>query len=156
MSLSRVLVGQLAMESTGLLVYSGFGAQLLTTRLGQGGVGLSQGQQQLLCLARVLLKRPVVVCLDECTASVDPSTAVVMQDLIAEQLEQSTVIQVAHRLISVLDCDRVIVMDAGQAAEHGNPHELLQDSNSRFYRMYHAAAEQGEPSDGPAGVADLS
>lgn len=54
------------------------------------------GQQQLMCLARILLKRPCVVCLDECTANVDPNTALVMQDLIAAQLEQSTVIQVGQ------------------------------------------------------------
>jgi ABC-type Mn2+/Zn2+ transport system ATPase subunit len=55
---------------------------------------LSAGQQQLLCLARVLLRRPMVVCLDECTANVDPNTAAVMQELIESQLERSTVIQV--------------------------------------------------------------
>lgn len=51
--------------------------------------------------------------------------------------------QVAHRLASVLECDRVIVMDGGQAVEQGNPHDLLKDSSSMFYSMYHAGGGGG-------------
>ena len=59
-------------------------------------VGVLTGQQQLLCLARVLLRRPRIVCLDECTASVDPRTAELMQELIAKELSSATIIQVCH------------------------------------------------------------
>ncbi len=60
------------------------------------------GQQQLLCLARVLLRRPRIVCLDECTASVDPRTAELMQELIAKELSSATVIQVCPHASGIL------------------------------------------------------
>ena len=63
------------------------------------------GQQQLLCLARVLLRRPRIVCLDECTASVDPRTAQLMQELVAKELSSASIIQVCH------SCSRLAVRD---------------------------------------------
>ncbi|KAK9830435.1 hypothetical protein WJX72_011744 [[Myrmecia] bisecta] len=121
--------------SAGYLVRSGFGGQLLSVRLGEGGVGLSQGQQQLLCLARILLRKPRIVCLDESTANVDPITAQLMQDLVQTCLRQATVLQVAHRLHHITSCDRVVVMEAGRVVEEGAPNDLLKQPGSRFAHM---------------------
>lgn len=96
------------------------------------------GQQQLLCLARVLLEQPKVVCLDEAMANMDPETARLMQHILATHLRDSTVLQIAHRLDAVLDCDWVIVMDQGRVVEQGSPQELL-NSQTHFAAMYQAS-----------------
>ncbi|EIE19385.1 P-loop containing nucleoside triphosphate hydrolase protein [Coccomyxa subellipsoidea C-169] len=100
------------------------------------------GQQQLLCLARVLLRRPRIVCLDECTANVDAATARLMQELIASQLSHATILQVAHRLESVMGCDIVVVLEGGRVVETGAPMQLLAAKGSHFAAM-HKAAQQG-------------
>lgn len=98
------------------------------------------GQQQVLCLARVLLDRPRIVCLDEATANVDADTARIMQHIIATHLQESTVLQIAHSLDSVLECDWIVVMDKGTVLEQGHPQKLLQDNSSHFAVMHRAGA----------------
>ncbi|DBA85738.1 TPA: hypothetical protein ACH3X1_005304 [Trebouxia sp. C0004] len=112
-----------------------FGVQLLSLQLGEGGMGLSQGQQQLLCLARVLLEHPRVVCLDEAMANVDPETARLMQHILTTHLPESTILQIAHRLDAILECDWAVVMDKGKVVEQGSPQELLK-RQSHFAAMY--------------------
>lgn len=97
------------------------------------------GQQQILCLARVLLQQPKVVCLDEATANVDPDTARHMQQVLKSHLRYSTVLQIAHRLDAILDCDWAVVMEQGQVVEQGSPQELLKDEESHFAALYQAA-----------------
>jgi ATP-binding cassette, subfamily C (CFTR/MRP), member 10 len=94
------------------------------------------GQQQLLCLARALLSQPKLVCLDECTANVDSETATLMQQVLAAKLQQSTVVQIAHRLDSIMECDWVFVMDSGRIVEQGKPSHLRADGTSRFAAMW--------------------
>ena len=94
-------------------------------QLSEGGNNLSVGERQLLCLARILLQRNKVVILDEPTAHVDPGTEQVMQAAIREHLRQCTVITVAHRLNTIRECDRIVVMDRGTVAECGTYHELM-------------------------------
>eukprot|EP00891_Asterochloris_glomerata_P003413 jgi/Astpho2/3413/e_gw1.00054.14.1_t len=96
------------------------------------------GQQQLLCLARVLLAQPSIVLLDECTANVDPETSRIMHELLASVLRGCTIIQVAHGLDSVMECDVAIVMDGGQVVEQGPPKELLQTPDSALSNLWHA------------------
>ncbi|GAB4816583.1 hypothetical protein N2152v2_003629 [Parachlorella kessleri] len=115
---------------------------VLGMHLGEGGLGLSLGQQQLLCLARVLLRRPRLLCLDECTASVDPATAATMHKVIHDYFQGTTVIEVAHRLGSVMASDQIAVMEAGQVVEQGSPKELLKDPGSAFGRMVREQAGQ--------------
>lgn len=117
------------------------GGQLLSMQLGEGGVGLSQGQQQILCLARVLLEQPKVVCLDEATANVDPETARLMQHVLATHLPHSTIMQIAHRLDTIVDCDWAVVMDQGRIVEQGQPQQLLACNGSHFAAMYQAAGK---------------
>ncbi|KAJ1067345.1 hypothetical protein K5549_010463 [Capra hircus] len=98
------------------------------------GDNLSVGQKQLLCLARALLRKTQILILDEATAAVDPGTERQMQAALGSWLAQCTVLLIAHRLHSVLDCARVLVMDEGQVAESGSPAQLLAQKGL-FYRL---------------------
>ncbi|XP_070635819.1 ATP-binding cassette sub-family C member 6 isoform X1 [Bos indicus] len=98
------------------------------------GDNLSVGQKQLLCLARALLRKTQILILDEATAAVDPGTERQMQAALGSWFAQCTVLLIAHRLRSVLDCARVLVMDEGQVAESGSPAQLLAQKGL-FYRL---------------------
>ncbi|XP_008067103.1 multidrug resistance-associated protein 6 [Carlito syrichta] len=98
------------------------------------GEDLSVGQKQLLCLARALLRRTQILILDEATAAVDPGTEQQMQAALGGWFAQCTVLLIAHRLRSVMDCARVLVMNEGQVAESGSPAQLLAQKGL-FYRL---------------------
>ncbi|XP_073071626.1 ATP-binding cassette sub-family C member 6 isoform X3 [Manis javanica] len=98
------------------------------------GDELSVGQKQLLCLARALLRKTQILILDEATAAVDPGTELQMQAALRSWFAQCTVLLIAHRLRSVMDCARVLVMDKGQVAESGSPAQLLAQKGL-FYRL---------------------
>ncbi|XP_048006653.1 ATP-binding cassette subfamily C member 4-like [Leguminivora glycinivorella] len=107
----------------------------LSSEVASGGSNFSAGQRQLLCLARAALARNRLLVLDEATANVDPNTDALIQKSIRKYFADCTVITVAHRLHTVADSDRVIVMEAGQIVEIGHPHELLQNPNGHFAGM---------------------
>ncbi|KAL0459653.1 UNVERIFIED_CONTAM: ABC transporter C family member 4 [Sesamum latifolium] len=90
------------------------------------GDNWSVGQRQLLCLGRVMLKRSRLLFLDEATASVDSYTDGVIQKIIREDFAACTIISIAHRIPTVMDCDRVLVIDAGRAKEFDSPSHLLE------------------------------
>ncbi|XP_032125549.1 multidrug resistance-associated protein 6 isoform X2 [Sapajus apella] len=98
------------------------------------GEDLSVGQKQLLCLARALLRKTQILILDEATAAVDLGTELQMQAALGSWFAQCTVLLIAHRLRSVMDCARVLVMDKGQVAESGSPAQLLAQKGL-FYRL---------------------
>ncbi|KAM5227722.1 ATP-binding cassette sub-family C member 6 [Ctenodactylus gundi] len=98
------------------------------------GDNLSVGQRQLLCLARALLRKTQILILDEATAAVDPGTEQQMQSALGRWFAQCTVLLIAHRLRSVMDCARVLVMDEGQVIESGSPAQLLAQEGL-FYRL---------------------
>uniref|UniRef100_A0A8C5LAH4 ATP-binding cassette sub-family C member 6 n=1 Tax=Jaculus jaculus TaxID=51337 RepID=A0A8C5LAH4_JACJA len=100
---------------------------------GQGD-DLSVGQKQLLCLARALLRKTQILILDEATASVDPGTELQIQAALGRWFARCTVLVIAHRLRTVVDCTRVLVMDKGQVAESGSPAQLL-TQKGLFYRL---------------------
>lgn len=113
-----------------------FSKDMLELQLGtDGDITLSQGQQQMLCLARVLLLCPPIFCLDESTASVDPGTAAAMLTVLRERTRGKTVIQIAHRLKTILDNDYIYVIDKGRVAEAGRGGELANDKCSLFSQM---------------------
>jgi ABC-type multidrug transport system fused ATPase/permease subunit len=95
----------------------------LSSPVTESGNNLSQGQRQLLCLARALLKNPRVLMMDEATASIDYNTDNKIQETIREL--KSTIITIAHRLQTIVDYDKVLVLDKGEVVEYGHPHELL-------------------------------
>ncbi|XP_010259593.1 PREDICTED: ABC transporter C family member 4-like isoform X2 [Nelumbo nucifera] len=90
------------------------------------GDNWSVGQRQLLCLGRVILKRSRILFMDEATASVDSQTDAIIQRIIREDFAACTIISIAHRIPTVMDCDRVLVVDAGQAKEFEKPSRLLE------------------------------
>ena len=98
----------------------------------ESGDNLSVGQRQLLCIARALLKDSKVVVLDEATANVDTATDALIQVTIKETFAAKTVLIIAHRINTILHCDKIAVMDAGRVAEFGAPAELLAQSDSIF------------------------
>lgn len=96
----------------------------LSTPISESGGNLSQGQRQLLCLARAIVTRPRLLILDEATSAVDPGTDALIQRSIRDEFAGCTLIVVAHRLSTVADFDRVLVLEGGEVAEVGAPREL--------------------------------
>jgi ABC-type multidrug transport system fused ATPase/permease subunit len=113
----------------------------LDTQIAEGGNNLSQGQKQLLCLARALLRMPRVILMDESTASVDHLTDAKIQKTIRLNFKHSTILTIAHRLRSIVDYDKILVLDAGQVKEFNHPHLLMQDKESVFREMCAASGE---------------
>ncbi|CAJ0585805.1 unnamed protein product, partial [Mesorhabditis spiculigera] len=109
--------------------------------ISEGGENISVGQRQLVCLARALLRRTKVLVLDEATAAVDLQTDSLIQKTIREQFADCTVFTIAHRLNTILDYDRIMVLDQGEIREFDAPDTLLADRNTIFAKMV-ADAEQ--------------
>ncbi|KAL9235764.1 hypothetical protein vseg_010500 [Gypsophila vaccaria] len=98
----------------------------LDSPVADNGENWSVGQRQLLCLGRVMLKKSRLLFMDEATASVDSQTDAVIQQIIREDFSACTIISIAHRIPTVMDCDRVLVVDAGRAKEYDSPSRLLE------------------------------
>ncbi|KAI5859651.1 putative ATP-binding cassette transporter protein [Durotheca rogersii] len=96
----------------------------LLSPISEGGLNLSQGQRQLLCLARAIVSRPKVMVLDEATSAVDMATDALIQRSIREEFRDSTLIVIAHRLSTIADFDRILVLSDGTAAEYDTPRRL--------------------------------
>ena len=107
----------------------------LSHHISEGGENISVGQRQLVCLARALLRRTRILVLDEATAAVDVATDALIQATIREQFRDCTVFTIAHRLNTILDYDRIMVLDKGQIAEFDSPDTLLEDKDTIFSRM---------------------
>ncbi|NWH86570.1 MRP7 protein, partial [Aegithalos caudatus] len=110
----------------------------LESELGERGKSLSVGQRQLMCLARALLTQAKVLCIDEATASVDQKTDQLLQQTIRQRFADKTVLTIAHRLNTILDSDRVLVMQAGRVAELDSPARLSQKDGSLFQHLLHS------------------
>ncbi|ORY04586.1 metal resistance protein YCF1 [Basidiobolus meristosporus CBS 931.73] len=106
----------------------------------QGGENFSVGQRQLICLARALLRRTSVLILDEATAAIDVETDRLIQETIRREFVHCSVLTIAHRINTVLDSDRVLVLDQGKIVEFDSPKTLLNDSSSKFYGLAKEAA----------------
>lgn len=105
----------------------------LNSTVSESGSNLSQGQRQLLCLARALLKAPKVLLMDEATASIDYATDSKIQETIREI--KNTTITIAHRLQTIIDYDKVLVLDKGEVIEYGDPWDLLNIKKGVFRGM---------------------
>ncbi|KAH0544125.1 probable multidrug resistance-associated protein lethal(2)03659 [Cotesia glomerata] len=109
----------------------------LEGHVNEGRSNLSVGQRQLVCLARAIVRNNKVLVLDEATANVDPRTDEFIQKAIRRKFADCTVLTIAHRLNTVMDSDRILVMDAGSAVEFDHPHVLLQNENGYLSKMVH-------------------
>ncbi|KAJ5135875.1 uncharacterized protein N7515_005153 [Penicillium bovifimosum] len=107
-------------------------------------IHLSHGQKQLFCLARALLRPGNILILDEATSNIDTKTDEIMQRVIREKFCNHTIIAVAHKLDTILDFDRVVVLDTGRIVENGEPYALLTDPKSHFSRLYASAMAMEE------------
>ncbi|KKK25305.1 hypothetical protein AOCH_002967 [Aspergillus ochraceoroseus] len=106
---------------------------------------LSHGQKQLFCLARATLRPGNILVLDEATSNVDSKTDEIMQRIIREKFSSHTILTVTHKLDSILDYDKVIVLEAGRVLESGDPYELLMDATSHFTKLYNASHVNEDP-----------
>ncbi|XP_050309352.1 probable multidrug resistance-associated protein lethal(2)03659 [Anthonomus grandis grandis] len=107
----------------------------LDCKVSEGGLNFSLGQRQLICLARAILANNKILVMDEATANVDPKTDGLIQSTIRRKFADCTVLTIAHRLHTVMDSDKVLVMDAGEAVEFDHPHILLQNIEGVFYGL---------------------
>ena len=101
----------------------------------EGGENFSVGQRQLICLARALLRKTTILVLDEATAAIDVETDSIIQETIRRQFSNCTILTIAHRINTVLDSDRILVLDKGSIAEFDTPNKLLANNESIFYSM---------------------
>ena len=111
----------------------------LNATIEEAGCNISQGQRQLLCIARAALRKCKILIMDEATAAVDPHTDECIQQMLRGGLlgRDTTVLTIAHRLNTIVDYDKILVLANGRVAEFGNPKKLLRTKTSLFYKMYH-------------------
>ncbi|KAJ5570856.1 hypothetical protein N7535_004516 [Penicillium sp. DV-2018c] len=116
----------------------------LASPISDGGMNLSQGQRQLLCLARAIVSQPKIMVLDEATSAVDMETDGLIQESIRTEFgrNSSSLLVIAHRLSTIADFDRILVMDAGRAVEFGTPRELMEIEGGFFKTLVENSGEK--------------
>ncbi|KAK2809202.1 hypothetical protein FQN50_004038 [Emmonsiellopsis sp. PD_5] len=116
----------------------------LDSSISEGGLNLSQGQRQLLCLARAIVSRPKIMFLDEATSAVDMSTDALIQQSIRSEFgrNSTTLLVIAHRISTIADFDKILVMDAGKAVEFGAPKDLMAIENGVFKGLVEESGER--------------
>lgn len=113
----------------------------LNSVVSEGGANFSVGERQLICLARALIRNNKILVLDEATANVDPYTDGLIQKTIRDKFRDCTVLTVAHRLNTVMDSDKILVMRAGRLEEYEHPYLLLQKPEGHFYGLVQTTGE---------------
>jgi len=124
-----------ALEKVGMKKKIGSWESQLSYELTENGENFSVGERQLLCMARALLNRARIVVMDEATASIDHATEQMLQEMIARDFHDATVLTVAHRLGTVLHSDRVLVLSDGEVVEFDTPQKLLKRSEGVFHEL---------------------
>ena len=109
--------------------------KILDKNIEQGGNNLSVGQKQLICIARALLRKTKIVVMDEATANIDMNIEQIIQKALNLFLKNSTVITVAHRIKTIINYDKILVLDAGEVKEFDTPENLMKNENSLFFEL---------------------
>lgn len=107
------------------------------------GENLSAGQKQVICLTRALLRNTKILILDEASSSLDSETDRLIQETIRTHLKDATILTIAHRLFTLADYDRILVMDDGRVGEYGTPRELLADGGGQFSALVNSMGPTG-------------
>ena len=107
----------------------------LETLVQEGGENFSVGQRQLFCLARALIRKSKILVMDEATAAVDPKTDGLIQETIRSEFKGYTVLTIAHRLNTIMDYDKILVLDKGMVSQFDSPEELLKDRSGIFHGL---------------------
>lgn len=110
--------------------------EVLQLVITEGGHNLSVGERQLICLARALLQRAKIILLDEATANIDYLTDRMIQNVIRKEMTECTVLTIAHRLDTVLEYDRIMVLEKGEIVEFDQPDVLLQKRDGFLSELY--------------------
>nr|CAH7746327.1 unnamed protein product [Callosobruchus chinensis] len=113
----------------------------LNSNVSEGGTNFSVGQRQLVCLARALIRNNKILVLDEATANVDPHTDALIQSAIREKFADCSVLTIAHRLHTVMDSDKILVMSSGRVEEYDHPYVLLQKENGVLRDLVNATGQ---------------
>jgi ABC-type multidrug transport system fused ATPase/permease subunit len=108
----------------------------LDRKVTEGGMNFSMSEKQLIYATRALLNNKKIVILDEFTSNLDYKTESLVNKVLFKTFENATVIVIAHRIKTVMKCDKVLVLHNGKVAEYGNPNELKKDKTSLFYKLY--------------------
>ncbi|KAF9484310.1 multidrug resistance-associated ABC transporter [Pholiota conissans] len=114
----------------------------LESKVSEGGDNFSTGEKQLLCMARAILKRSKILVMDEATASVDYATDELIGKTIRHEFAESTILTIAHRLRTVIDYDRVMLLEQGRIVEFDRPASLLSNTSSKFYALCKATGKE--------------
>jgi ABC-type multidrug transport system fused ATPase/permease subunit len=114
----------------------------LASAVSEGGQNLSQGQRQLLCLARAIVARPRMMVLDEATSAVDKATDTLIQRSIRAEFDAATLIVIAHRLSTIADFDKILVLDEGRIVEYDAPKVLFEKRDGVFRGMVESSGER--------------
>ena len=107
----------------------------LNTRVAEYGNNFSVGECQLICVARAILKPSKILLIDEATAHVDTKTDELIQRILREKFTNQTILTIAHRLNTIMDSDKIVIMHGGIIAEYGTPRELLTNQNELLADM---------------------
>ncbi|ORY41325.1 P-loop containing nucleoside triphosphate hydrolase protein [Rhizoclosmatium globosum] len=121
-----------ALEKTRMKEWAQNMPEKLDSLISEGGSNLSVGERQLICMARALLQKAAVLVLDEATSSIDIKTDELIQTILREEFTESSLLVVAHRLNTILDSDRILVLDGGRVCEFDSPARLLANPDSVF------------------------
>ena len=120
--------------------------------ISEGGLNISAGQKQLLCLARALLRKTKILILDEATAAVDMETDNLIQNTIRSEFKECTIVTIAHRINTIMDYNRIMVLDQGHMIEFDSPRKLLEQKESLFYSMAKEAGLLRKMIDAPPNI----
>ncbi|KAF9137759.1 Multidrug resistance-associated protein 1 [Mortierella sp. GBA39] len=113
----------------------------LLFQVAQNGENFSVGQRSLICLAKALLRKTKILVLDEATSAVDIETDELIQKTIRTAFKERTILTIAHRIKTVMDSDKILVLDHGRVVEYDAPNVLLQDEGTLFYKLAKQAGE---------------